>query len=326
MSLLLLILGIGALSRLSLREFPDVDRPVVNIETRYRGASSDVVESRITQIIENEISGIEGVERLNSSSRDERSQINVEFSLDRDLDAAANDVRERLSRVSGRLPLEADPSQITKVDSGTDPIMFLNVGSTQRSVLELTDYMERYLVDQFSTLDGVANVRMNGARRYAMRVWLSRENLAARQLTVNDVENSLLRENVELPAGRLESTRARIHAADRHQPAHRRRFPQSRRGPRAGRVPGAPRRSGRGATGIRRRSQPLAFQRGDRSVDGDHSAVQGQYARDFERGEGAARRSPEDSAQGHLGRNQHRQRRVHRRLAEERGVRADARH
>src|SRR5690349_14516113 len=205
MSLLLFILGVGAVSRLSLREFPDVDRPVVNVETRYRGASSDVVESRITQIIENEISGIEGVERLNSSSRDERSQINVEFTLERDLDSAANDVRERLSRVAARLPLEADPPQITKVDSGTDPIMWLNVASTQRNMLELTDYMERYLVDQFSTLDGVASVRLNGARRYAMRVWLQRENLAARQLTVADVENALLRENVEIPAGRLES-------------------------------------------------------------------------------------------------------------------------
>jgi len=204
-SLLLFILGVGAITRLSLREFPDVDRPVVNVETRYRGASSDVVESRITQIIENEISGIEGVERLNSSSRDERSQINVEFTLERDLDSAANDVRERLSRVAARLPLEADPPQITKVDSGTDPIMWLNVASTQRNMLELTDYMERYLVDQFSTLDGVASVRMNGARRYAMRVWLQREGLAARQLTVADVENALLRENVEIPAGRLES-------------------------------------------------------------------------------------------------------------------------
>ncbi|MEO8061768.1 MAG: efflux RND transporter permease subunit [Pseudomonadota bacterium] len=206
MSLLLFILGLGAITRLSLREFPDVDRPVVNVETRYRGASSDVVESRITQIIENEISGIEGVERLNSASRDERSQINVEFSLERDLDSAANDVRERLSRVAARLPQEADPPQITKVDSGTDPIIWMNVASSQRSILELTDYISRYLVDQFSTLDGVASVRMMGARRYAMRVWLSRENLAARQLTVNDVENSLLRENVELPAGRLEST------------------------------------------------------------------------------------------------------------------------
>jgi multidrug efflux pump len=206
MSLLLFILGIGAVTRLSLREFPDVERPVVNIETRYRGASSDVVESRITQIIENEISGIEGVERLNSASRDERSQINVEFTLERDLDSAANDVRERLSRVAARLPLEADPPQITKVDGGAEPIIWLNVASTQRDMLELTDYMQRYLVDQFSTLEGVANVRMNGARRYAMRVWLSRENLAARQLTVADVENALLRENVEIPAGRLEST------------------------------------------------------------------------------------------------------------------------
>jgi multidrug efflux pump len=205
MSLLLFILGLGAIMRLSLREYPDVDRPVVGVETRYRGASSDVVESRITQIIENEISGIEGVERLNSSSRDERSQINVEFSLDRDLDAAANDVRERLSRVARRLPDEADPSEITKVDSGADPIMWINVSSTQRNILELTDYMNRYLVDQFSTLDGVASVRVNGARRYAMRVWLERENLAARQLTVADVENALLRENVELPAGRIES-------------------------------------------------------------------------------------------------------------------------
>jgi multidrug efflux pump len=206
MSLLLFLLGIGAVTRLSLREFPDVERPVVSIETRYRGASSDVVESRITQIIENEISGIEGVERLNSASRDERSQINVEFTLDRDLDGAANDVRERLSRVASRLPLEADPPQITKVDSGTDPILWLNVASTKRNMLEITDYMERYLVDQFATLEGVANVRMNGARRYAMRVWLSRENLASRQLTVADVENALLRENVELPAGRLESS------------------------------------------------------------------------------------------------------------------------
>ena len=206
LSLLLLILGVAAVFGLSLREFPDIERPVVNIETRYRGASSDVVESRITQIIENEISGIEGVERLNSASRDERSQINVEFTLERDLDAAANDVRERLSRVAQRLPREADPPQITKVDSGTDPIVWINVTSSQRSILELTDYMSRYMVDQFSTLDGVANVRINGGRRYAMRVWLSRENLASRQLTVADVENALLRENVELPAGRLEST------------------------------------------------------------------------------------------------------------------------
>ena len=167
--------------------------------------------------------------------------------------------RQRRARApvarGGRLPLEADPPQITKVDSGADPIIWLNVASTQRNMLELTDYMERYLVDQFATLEGVASVRMNGARRYAMRVWLSRENLAARQLTVADVENSLLRENVEMPAGRLESQRTRVHAAHRHQPAHRGGLPQPGRGPRARRLPGAPRRSGGGAPGLRRRPQ-----------------------------------------------------------------------
>ena len=151
--------------------------------------------------------------------------------------------------------------------------------------------MERYLVDQFATLEGVANVRMNGARRYAMRVWLSRENLAARQLTVADVENSLLRENVELPAGPPRIQRTRIHAAHRHQPAHRGGLPQPGGGPRAGRLPGAARRSGRSAAGLRRRSQPLALQRHHRPVDGHHSAVQGQRARDLQCGEGAAGRS-----------------------------------
>ncbi len=251
MSLLLFILGIGAVTRLSLREFPDVDRPVVSIETRYRGAGSDVVESRITQIIENEISGIEGVERLNSASRDERSQINVEFTLERDLDSAANDVRERLSRVASRLPEEADPSQITKVDSGQDPIIFLNVASTQRNMLEITDFMERYLVDQFATLEGVASVRMNGARRYAMRVWLSRENLAARQLTVADVENSLLRENVELAGRPSRIARARVLATHGHEPAQRGGLPESRRGPWSRWLPRPSRRSGRGAPCLR---------------------------------------------------------------------------
>ena len=131
---------------------------------------------------------------------------------------------------------------------------------------------------------------MNGARRYAMRVWLSRENLAARQLTVADVENALLRENVELPAGRLESTRARVHAAHRHQPAHRGGLPQPGRRARRRWLPGASRRSGRGAPRLRRRSQHLALERRHRPVDGDHSAVEGQRARHFQRGARSASR------------------------------------
>jgi multidrug efflux pump len=204
-SALLVILGLSALTRLPVRQYPDVDSPIVSIETSYRGASSEVVETKVTQIIEDVIAGIEGVEKLTSTSRDERSDIRIEFALARDIDAAANDIRDRVSRVLDQLPSEADPPEISKVDSSSSPVMWLNLGSDRHSGLELTDYADRYLVDRFSTVPGVARVRISGARRYAMRVWLSREALAARGLTVADVENSLRAENVELPAGRLES-------------------------------------------------------------------------------------------------------------------------
>lgn len=205
LSLLLAILGLMAALRLSIREYPDVSPPVVTIDTFYRGASASVIEKRVTELLEDETSGIEGLTKLTSSSRDENSRVTLEFALDRDLDAAANDVRERVSRVVRRLPEEADPPQITKVDSGMDSIMYINVSSPVRSTLELTDYVTRHLVDRFSAVPGVAVVRTGGARRYAMRVWLDRDALAARQLTVADVEDALRRENVELPAGRIES-------------------------------------------------------------------------------------------------------------------------
>ena len=205
LALMLLILGVMAALRLPIREFPDVSRPIVGVSTAYRGANARVIESRVTEVLEDEIAGIEGVEKLTSSSRDESSRINVEFSLKRDLDAAANDVRERVSRVLSRLPADADPPQITKVDDGMDPIIYVNVASPTMDSLQLTDYTQRYLVDRFGSIPGVASVRVNGGRRYAMRVWLDRDALAARELTANDVENALRRENVELPAGRIES-------------------------------------------------------------------------------------------------------------------------
>jgi multidrug efflux pump len=205
LSLLLLILGIMAALRLPIREYPDIAPPIVTVDTFYRGASASVVETRITQLLEDEIAGIEGLAKLTSSSRDENSRIAIEFSLDRNIDVAANDVRERVSRVAARLPQEADPPQITKVDAGMDAVMYINVTSPVRSALELTDYANRYLVDRFSAVPGVAVVRVGGTRRYAMRVWLDRDALAARQLTVADVEDALRRENVELPAGRIES-------------------------------------------------------------------------------------------------------------------------
>jgi multidrug efflux pump len=204
-SLLLIILGLVALERLTVREYPDVDRPVVSVSTTYRGASAQVVENKITQPLEDVLAGIEGVEKLESSSRDERSVIIIEFTVERNVDAAANDVRDRVARVVAALPEEAEPPQIAKADSNADPIVWVNFASDRMSSLELTDYGERYIVDRLSVVPGVANIQMSGNRRYAMRIWLDRHALAARGLTVIDVENALRRENVMLPAGRIES-------------------------------------------------------------------------------------------------------------------------
>ncbi len=203
--MLLVILGLAAMARLPVRQYPDIDPPVVTIETSYRGASAQVIETKITQVIEDVIAGIEGIEKLSSTSMDEHSDIRVEFSLDREVDAAANDIRDRVARVINQLPKEADAPEITKTDSSSDPVIYLNLSSDRYSGLELTDYAERYLIDRFSTVSGVGRVRLSGARRSAMRVWLDREALAARSLTVADVESALRTENVELPAGRLES-------------------------------------------------------------------------------------------------------------------------
>jgi multidrug efflux pump len=204
-SLLLVILGLLAYTRLAVRELPEIESPVVSIETAYRGAAADVVETKITQVIEDRVSGIEGVTKITSQSVDGRSSINLEFAPERDVDEAANDVRDRVSRVAAQLPPEADPPEIGKVDFNAEPIIWANLSSSTLDVLELTDYAERTIAERLGVLPGVARVRFGGARRYAMRVWIDREALAARQLTVTDIENALRRENVQLPAGRLES-------------------------------------------------------------------------------------------------------------------------
>ena len=205
-SSLLTIIGLMAANRLAVREYPDISQPVVSINTTYRGASAAIVETKITRVIENQVAGIEGVDKLTSSSQDERSRITIEFGRERDVESAANDVRDRVSRVQSMLPQEADPPQISKFDSSNDSTITINIQSDRRSALELTDYANRYLVDRFSVVDGVAQVRLFGERKYAMRVWLDRSALAARRLTVQNVEDALRRENVELPAGRIESS------------------------------------------------------------------------------------------------------------------------
>lgn len=204
-SLVLVIFGIIAFDRLSLREYPDIDAPIVSIDTRYPGASASIVETRITQIIEDRIAGVEGIRFMNSTSSDGRSRISIEFGIDQDIDAAANDIRDRISGVLDNLPEEAEPPEVEKADSNDDVIMWLNLAGENMTVSELSDYAERYLIDRFSAVDGVARVRVGGSRNYALRVWIDRRKLAARNLTVANIESALRSENIEAPAGTLES-------------------------------------------------------------------------------------------------------------------------
>ncbi|MCC5882456.1 MAG: efflux RND transporter permease subunit [Halomonas sp.] len=205
LALLIVAFGLLSLERLSLQEYPAIDPPVVSIDTRYPGAAANVVESRITQVLEDRIAGIEGIEVVTSSSEDGRSRINIEFNLGMDIDAAANDVRDRIGGAQRNLPDDADPPEVQKADSSEEIVVWLSLSGEGYSMPELTDYANRYLVDRLSVQPGVARVRLGGGRDYAMRVWLDRNALAARNLTVSDVENALRAENVELPAGSIES-------------------------------------------------------------------------------------------------------------------------
>ena len=204
-AIVLCVIGAAAFFFLPVRELPDVDPPIVSVNTSYAGASAEVIESRITEPIEQRIAGIQGVERINSTSRDGRSSVRIEFSLDRDIDSAANDVRDRISRVLGNLPDQADPPEVAKADTDSQPIMILFLRSSEMNRLALTDYADRYLLDRLATVPGVAQVQIYGEQRYSMRIWLDPAALAARGLTVTDVESALTSQNVELPAGALDS-------------------------------------------------------------------------------------------------------------------------
>ncbi len=205
-AIVLCVIGAAAFFFLPVRELPDVDPPIVSVSTSYAGASAEVIENQITEPIEQQVAGIQGIERISSTSRDGRSNVTIEFALDRDIDVAASDVRDRVSRVQGRLPDQADPPEVSKADSDSQPIMILFLRSSSMNRLELTDYADRYLLDRLATVPGVAQVQIYGEQRYAMRVWLDPDAMAARGLTVTQVEQALTRQNVELPAGSLEST------------------------------------------------------------------------------------------------------------------------
>lgn len=204
-NLLLIVFGIVAITFLSLREYPDIDPPIVSIDTRYPGASANIVETRITELLEDRISGIAGIKNITSTSRNGRSSISIEFNLSRDIDAASNDVRERVSRALNNLPDQAEPPEVAKSDSDENVIVWYNLRSDNLSVMELTDYADRFIVDRLSVAEGVARIQIGGGRNYAMKVWLDRNAMAARQITVGDIEQVIRSENVELPAGNLES-------------------------------------------------------------------------------------------------------------------------
>jgi multidrug efflux pump len=204
-NLLIITFGIVAFLMLPLREYPDIDPPIVNISTNYPGASAAIVETKITQLLEDRISGVEGVKTINSNSRVGRSSITIEFNLDRDIDAATNDVRDRISRALNNLPEQADPPEVSKANDDENVIVWFVLQSETMSTLELTDYANRYIVDRFAVVDGVARIRVGGGRTYAMKIRLNRASMAARNITVQDIERTLREENVELPAGRIES-------------------------------------------------------------------------------------------------------------------------
>jgi multidrug efflux pump len=206
LSLVILLIGLISYQRLAVREYPRIDEPVVSVSTTYRGASAEVIESQVTKILEDSLSGIEGVELMTSQSRSERSQINVRFRLSREPDSAAADVRDKVSRVRGRLPDEVDEPVIAKVEADSQPVLYISVQAGSLTPLEASDYVARYIKPRLSVLPGAADVRIFGERQVSMRINIDRTRLAGYKLTVQDVEDAIRRQNAEIPAGRIESS------------------------------------------------------------------------------------------------------------------------
>jgi multidrug efflux pump len=204
LSLVLVIFGIVSFTFLEVREYPNVDRPVVTVTTTYPGANSDVIESQITEPLEQSLNGIEGINSLTSTSREQASIIRVEFNLDKNLEEAANDVRDRVSRAMRSLPKDVDPPIVEKSDADNAPIIFMFVQSDSRSILEVNDFATNVIKERVQTIEGVSSVRIFGERKYAMRLWLDPSKLAAYKLTPLDVQSALEKENIELPSGRIE--------------------------------------------------------------------------------------------------------------------------
>lgn len=210
MSITIVLFGVIGYTYLGVREYPSVDPPIITVSTNYTGANADIIETQITEPLEESINGIAGIRSLKSVSRDGRSTITVEFNIDVDLEAAANDVRDRVSRAQRLLPPDADPPIVSKADADGNPIAFLNIKSETRSLLEISAIAENVFKERLQTIDGVSEVRIWGQKRYSMRLWLDQYKLAAFGLTPLDVRNALNRNNVELPTGRIEGANTEL--------------------------------------------------------------------------------------------------------------------
>jgi multidrug efflux pump len=205
MNLVILLIGVIAYDRLAVRLIPDVDVPIVTVATAYPGANAQVIETQITKPIEDALSGIEGIDFISSISRAELSQVSVRFKLDRDADGAASDVRDKVAQSRGALPEEAEPPIVQKQEADAQPIMYLAFSSDRHDGVEIADIAERLVKDRIQTIPGVARADVYG-NRFAMRVWLDPNRLAGYELTPQDIESALRRQNIEVPAGRVEGS------------------------------------------------------------------------------------------------------------------------
>src|SRR3990170_3432212 len=210
MSLAIVLFGIISFTQLPVREYPDIDPPIISVVTLYRGASSNVVETEISDVLEEQFATLEGVKTITSSSREGGSVITIEFELSQNVNEAANKVRDRVSRIRGTLPQEIEDPIISKVDANAQAIVWLALYSTHHSGLELSDFADRVLKEKIQRMPGVGSVIIGGERRYAMRVWLDPLKMAAHGLTTQDVEAAIRRENAEIPGGRIEGEKREL--------------------------------------------------------------------------------------------------------------------
>jgi len=204
LSIVLVIFGIVGLVNLEVREYPNVDAPIITVTTNFPGANSDVIESQITEPLEQSINGIDGISIMSSTSREQRSQISVEFDLDKDIDAAANDVRDRVSRVLRQLPPDIEIPSVEKADADASPIIIVFVSSNSKNVLEVNNFAANVIAEKIQTIKGVSSTRIFGERKYSMRLRFNPDKLNSYNMTPLDVEKVLVKENIELPSGRIE--------------------------------------------------------------------------------------------------------------------------